>query len=90
MAWLTANDEVRVSGADDEALTRAAIEEVRDQAQLIFNTPNEKSRPGYLKMGWKEVGRISPWVRPMRLRRLVLGASAADPSWNAADPEPQA
>lgn len=31
--------------------------------ELVFNTPNEQSRPGYLKMGWQEVGRPTLWVR---------------------------
>jgi GNAT superfamily N-acetyltransferase len=30
---------------------------------FIFNTPNEQSRPGYLKMGWQSLGRV-----PVRLR----------------------
>jgi hypothetical protein len=25
---------------------------------FVFNTPNSQSRPGYLKMGWREVGRL--------------------------------
>lgn len=41
-------------------LTMSAIEVARDQSvHLVFNTPNEKSRPGYLKMGWSVVGEIS-------------------------------
>jgi GNAT superfamily N-acetyltransferase len=36
-----------------------------DGTRFIFNTPNDKSRPGYLKMGWKSVGRVSMWVRPV-------------------------
>lgn len=35
-----------------------------DGIQLVFNTPNDQSRPGYLKMGWREVGRPTLWVRP--------------------------
>ena len=31
--------------------------------QLLFNTPNDRSRPGYLKMGWSEVGRIPVQAR---------------------------
>ncbi|HTF21717.1 MAG TPA: GNAT family N-acetyltransferase [Chryseolinea sp.] len=26
--------------------------------QFVFNTPNEQSKPGYLKMGWTEAGRL--------------------------------
>src|SRR5680860_587937 len=34
-------------------LTLKAIELAKEQGvQFIFNTPNEQSRPGYLKMGW--------------------------------------
>src|SRR5437588_8597230 len=45
-------------------LTLRAIDVLRaDGTQLIFNTPNEKSLPGYLKMGWSAVG-----VVPVRLR----------------------
>jgi GNAT superfamily N-acetyltransferase len=47
------------------SLTMAAVEEAREKGiGLIFNTPNEKSAPGYLKMGWKEVGWLRPFVRP--------------------------
>lgn len=31
---------------------------------LIFNTPNDQSRPGYLKMGWREVGRPTVFISP--------------------------
>ncbi len=31
---------------------------------FIFNTPNEKSRPGYLKMGWEQVGKINIGIKP--------------------------
>ena len=46
-------------------LTEAAVEAAReDGVDLIFNTPNEKSGAGYLKMGWQEVGPIGVMVRP--------------------------
>jgi GNAT superfamily N-acetyltransferase len=31
---------------------------------FIFNTPNEGSRPGYLKMGWRSLGRLPVFLRP--------------------------
>jgi GNAT superfamily N-acetyltransferase len=40
----------------------------------VFNTPNEQSRPGYLKMGWEEVGKLPSAVR---FRSPVAAASAA-------------
>jgi GNAT superfamily N-acetyltransferase len=40
-------------------LTLGALEELRAEGvQMIFNTPNAKSLPGYLKMGWVQVGRL--------------------------------
>lgn len=39
---------------------------------FVFNTPNAKSRPGYLKMGWALVGEPALWVRPVRPVRLAL------------------
>jgi GNAT superfamily N-acetyltransferase len=33
---------------------------------FVFNTPNTSSKPGYLKMGWKEVTRIPLWIRPLK------------------------
>ena len=35
--------------------------------RFVFNTPNAKSRPGYLKMGWQEIGRAGACVRPLSL-----------------------
>ena len=53
----------------------SAVEEARlDGVDLNFNTPNQQSGPGYLKMGWHEVGRIRPLVRP----RLGRGPAATD------------
>lgn len=31
---------------------------------IVFNTPNDQSRPGYLKMGWSQVGRLPVSVLP--------------------------
>jgi GNAT superfamily N-acetyltransferase len=30
---------------------------------FVFNTPNENSRPGYLKMGWRQIGRLQVAAR---------------------------
>lgn len=35
-------------------LTLTGLDNIKDEYDLIFNTPNENSRPGYIKMGWKE------------------------------------
>src|SRR5207247_2560043 len=44
-------------------LTRAALDSLPADVGFVFNTPNEKSGPGYLKMGWHEVGRIPIAIR---------------------------
>jgi GNAT superfamily N-acetyltransferase len=70
-------------------LTREALEQLKGQADLVFNTPNEKSLPGYLKMGWRTVGRVPVRVRvrhPLRFVRRARSArasTAAEPSTRA-------
>ena len=47
-----------------KALTMHGVEAMReDGVDFVFNTPNDQSRPGYLKMGWREVGRLPAAVR---------------------------
>jgi GNAT superfamily N-acetyltransferase len=55
-------------------LTREALEAIDGQAALVFNTPNGKSGPGYLKLGWREVGRMPVAVRVRRPLRLLAGS----------------
>jgi GNAT superfamily N-acetyltransferase len=46
-------------------LTLAAVDELAAEGvDLVFNTPNDQSRPGYLKMGWEVVGRLPVRLRP--------------------------
>lgn len=64
-------------------LTTEAIDALRADVDLVFNTPNAQSGPGYLKMGWKTVGQLPVWVRvrhPLRFARGIreLG-SVAEP-----------
>ncbi len=40
-------------------LTVTAVDELTaDGIDFVFNTPNDNSRPGYLRMGWSTVGRL--------------------------------
>lgn len=81
-------------------LTLAAVEEAKERGgQFIFNTPNEQSRPGYIKMGWEIVGRImvsvkvsskSFWKIFTPKKNLVVDIDASDEevdqlceSWNS-------
>lgn len=67
-------------------LTLGALEEMAGQGVgAVFNTPNDQSRPGYLKMGWSQVGRVPVGLRlrsPQRALRLA-GARAAAEKWSA-------
>ena len=79
-------------------LTRAALEQLNDEVDFVYNTPNEKSLPGYLKMGWRTVGtmRVSIRVRrPLRFARSVTAGETdprrspptvhAEPAWAVLD-----
>ncbi|HMB52695.1 MAG TPA: GNAT family N-acetyltransferase [Thermoanaerobaculia bacterium] len=69
------------------ALTGELVErETERGTAFVFNTPNRQSGPGYLKMGWRRLGRLPVLVRPFALRslarRMGLGgapASALEP-----------
>ena len=66
-------------------LTLHAIDELRDEGvSFVFNTPNDQSRPGYLKMGWQVVGQLPTAVRPTQWRRLprVLTARVPADRWS--------
>lgn len=61
-------------------LTEELLARTRDDdAPIVFNTPNDKSRPGYLKMGWGLVGRVPLWVapRPRLVGSILSGRSGA-------------
>ena len=58
-------------------LTLGALDELADEGvDFVFNTPNDQSRPGYLKMGWQVIGRPSVRVRPCGLGGLARLARA--------------
>ena len=55
-------------------LTLDLVEQMKDErVGFVFNTPNQFSRPGYLKMGWTDLGRVSLWIRPRASIRLGRG-----------------
>ncbi len=78
-----------------KTLTLTLLEQLEqeDGVDLVFNTPNADSSPGYLRMGWQEVGQlpvlISP-VRPLRFLRGARAASAANASGSASAVAPVA
>lgn len=66
-------------------LTTGSLEVLRDQGvEFVFNTPNDNSRPGYLKMGWQEVGKLPVAVRfrsPLVAARAI-GARVPADKWS--------
>jgi GNAT superfamily N-acetyltransferase len=54
-------------------LTKTALGSLPSDIDLVFNTPNEKSLPGYLKMGWQIVGRVPVNIRVHRPLRFAKG-----------------
>jgi hypothetical protein len=62
-------------------LTTTAVDELTAAGiAFVFNTPNADSRPGYLRMGWVDRGRLPARVAlrgPMALRRLAGSRTAA-------------
>ena len=51
-----------------------------DGIAMVFNTPNSQSMPGYLKMGWREVGRLAAAVRPRSVHRVPAIARSRVPA----------
>ncbi len=69
------------------ALTMGALDELTAEGvDFVFNTPNEQSRPGYLKMGWQVIGRPPVRVRPRGLRGLRRLARARVPAEKWSEP----
>jgi GNAT superfamily N-acetyltransferase len=92
--WCNGNLPVRTVRAVDTAtlsewrgkgvfsrLTMRLVEQMQDEGvRFIYNTPNTKSMPGYLKMGWAPVTRIPLWIRPLRLSHAARRAFSNTPT----------
>jgi GNAT superfamily N-acetyltransferase len=66
-------------------LTLGAVDELTaDGFDAVFNTPNDQSRPGYLKMGWSQLGRPTIAARPRGPLAAVrmLGSRAPAEKWS--------
>jgi hypothetical protein len=50
---------------------------------FVFNTPNANSRPGYLRMGWSEVGRLPLVVRVAGVASVVRMRESRVPAQRA-------
>ncbi|WP_144602316.1 GNAT family N-acetyltransferase [Algoriphagus algorifonticola] len=67
-------------------LTQSLLKQVQQEGyDLIFNTPNTKSLPGYLKMGWKKWGRL-----PLKIQFYISFRPSEIPKnnfeWDAVKP----
>ena len=68
-------------------LTSSALDELAAEGvELVFNTPNDQSRPGYLKLGWKVLGRVPIGVRPRGIVGVVHMAGARAPAAKWSEP----
>lgn len=68
-------------------LTMHALDAARAEGiDMVFNTPNGQSRPGYLKMGWRQVGRLPTAVRPRSPAALARIARAKVPALRWSEP----
>lgn len=62
-------------------LTLTAVAEMTSERyDAVFNTPNTRSRPGYLKMGWTELGRPAVGIRPKGPMALLSMARSRQPA----------
>ncbi|MFN2390155.1 MAG: GNAT family N-acetyltransferase [Actinomycetota bacterium] len=68
-------------------LTTTALAELKGSCDFVFNTPNEKSLPGYLKMGWTTAGRVPVWIRPRRPLASLRARRVSEGPMRTARPE---
>lgn len=66
-------------------LTLRALEIGKERGDnFVFNTPNSQSKPGYLKMGWKEVSKLKTSIRAVNpfFWKSSKGTSTYPKTWN--------
>jgi hypothetical protein len=77
----TATDPNHLGKGIFRALTLHGVEHLATQdVAWVFNTPNDASRPGYLKMGWTVVGKLPVAIvprSPMAVRHIRRARQAA-------------
>ncbi|CAN5884260.1 hypothetical protein BH23ACT2_BH23ACT2_24910 [soil metagenome] len=73
----TATDPARQGRGIFKRLTTTAVGDLTAEGtDFVFNTPNDQSRPGYLKMGWQIVGRPPIMTLPTGLGGAVRQTNA--------------
>jgi hypothetical protein len=78
----TATDPDHLGRGIFRALTTQGVDRLAtDGVACVFNTPNDASRPGYLKMGWSTVGKLPVSViarSPLALRHVRRARQPAE------------
>jgi GNAT superfamily N-acetyltransferase len=68
-------------------LTLGALAELAGTgAAFVYNTPNRQSLPGYLRMGWRPLGRVAVAVRPRGATGAAAAATARTPATKWSEP----
>ncbi len=56
-------------------LTMQLLSDCKEETDFVFNTPNSQSKPGYLKMGWEEMGKLPitfEGARPLHMFKNLI------------------
>lgn len=67
---------------------RGVAELTLDEVGIVFNTPNDQSRPGYLKMGWSVARRLPVGVLPASPAALARMVKSRVPAELWSEPSP--
>jgi len=60
-------------------LTLGLLEQCEAEGiHLVYNTPNNQSKPGYLKMGWEEVGKLPIQISIKKPIRIAIAKLKGD------------
>jgi GNAT superfamily N-acetyltransferase len=70
--------DVRRQGVFSRLTTRALDAAQSEGAAFIFNTPNERSLPGYRKLGWQQLADRRLRMRARRPRKLLAAVARRD------------
>jgi GNAT superfamily N-acetyltransferase len=67
------------------SLTQKLAEQSKQNGvHFIFNTPNDKSKPGYLKMGWEVAGKLPiglKIIKPFGMVRQIISPRQSSHNW---------
>lgn len=89
----TATDPAHQGKGIFKKLTLGLLEQCKQEGiDLVFNTPNNQSKPGYLKMGWQEVGKLPIQLslkKPLKIIKSKLSSATTETSFLEIPQAPQ-